>query len=88
MANVSAIRFYANWCGPCKGFKPVWEKVEKELADKAKFISVDIDKDTDGLAAKYKIRSIPSVVILEDSELKSLEVGVLGEQVLKEKILF
>jgi len=88
MADVSAIRFYANWCGPCKGFKPTWEKVENELADKVNFKSVDIDQDTEGLAAKYKIRSIPSVVILEGEDLKSLEVGVLGEQVLKEKILF
>ena len=88
MAGVKAIRFFAEWCGPCKAYEPLWENVVKELDGKAEFISVNIDKDTDGIAAKYRVQSIPTTVIVENDEVKSKEVGLITEQKLKELILF
>lgn len=90
MAEVKAIRFHAAWCGPCRAYKPLWENVEKELVDETslEFISVDIDKDTEGLAAKYKVQSIPTTVIVKDGEMVAKEVGLIQEQKLKELILF
>lgn len=89
MAAEKAIRFHAAWCGPCRAYKPLWENVAKELSDEPiEFISVDLDKDTEGLAAKYRVQSIPTTVIIKDGEVASKEVGLITEQKLKELILF
>jgi thioredoxin 1 len=87
MADVKAIRFHAAWCGPCRAYKPLWDNTVNELGDKAEFISVDIDKDTEGIAAKYRVQSIPTTVIVKGEEVVK-EVGIITEQKLKELILF
>lgn len=80
------IKFYATWCGPCKIYGKTWNKVSQELINDAEFIEVNIDKDTDGLAAKYKVQSIPTTIILKEEEVIK-EVGVVKEPKLKELIL-
>lgn len=87
MADVKAIRFFAEWCGPCRAYEPLWENVKEELKGKATFESIDIDKDTDGIAAKYRVQSIPTTVFIKDEKVTK-EVGLITEQKLKELILF
>ena len=65
---VKAIKFYATWCGPCKIYGKAWDKVAEELKGKVEFVDVDIDKDTTGLAAKYKVASVPHTVIINDGK--------------------
>lgn len=80
-----AIKFYADWCGPCRTYSQIWNKVEEELKENVEFEEIDIDKDTTGLAAAYKVRSIPFTVVLKDGA-KSSKVGLLTEAELKELI--
>jgi thioredoxin 1 len=80
------IKFYASWCGPCKIYGKTWSKVSEELNSNAEFIEVDIDKDTEGLAAKYRVQSIPTTIILKEEEIIK-EVGLVKETKLKELIL-
>ena len=83
---VKAIKFYADWCGPCKMYSKIWNKVESELKEEVEFVDIDVDKDTTGLAAKYKVRSIPmTVVIKQEDEIKV--TGLIQEKELKELIL-
>ncbi len=58
------IDFNATWCGPCRTFKPVFEKVAKDYSKKARFISVDVDK-APNMAQRYGVRSIPHIVVLD-----------------------
>lgn len=81
------IKFYADWCGPCGTYKPTFEKVSQELTE-AEFVNVNIDKDTSGLAAEYKIKSIPTTVVVKEDGTTIKEVGILSEVKLKEIILF
>lgn len=82
---VKAIKFYADWCGPCKMYSKIWDKVVEEV-EGVEFVEIDVDKDTTGLAAKYKVRSIPmTVVIKEEDEIKV--TGLIQEKELKELIL-
>lgn len=82
---VKAIKFYADWCGPCKMYSKIWDKVAEEV-EGVEFVEIDVDKDTTGLAAKYKVRSIPmTVVIKEEDEIKV--TGLIQEKELKELIL-
>lgn len=83
---VKAIKFYADWCGPCQAYSNVWDKVAEELKEKVEFVEINVDKDTTGLAAEYKVMSIPmTVIIKEEEEIK--KTGLIQEQELKELIL-
>jgi len=59
MAEKKVIKFYATWCGPCKVYGKTWDKVIPNYQDQIQVENVDIDKDTAGLAAKYKINQYP-----------------------------
>jgi thioredoxin 1 len=78
------IDFHATWCSPCKVQKPILEKVAKELGVEVEY--VDIEEQPE-MAAKYKVRSVPTMVILKDGEIKNTLVGFHKESMLKEKLL-
>jgi len=71
------IKFYADWCGPCKVYAPIFEKVTSDL--NVEYKNINVDKDTEGLAAEYKIRSIPATVIVKEDGTVIKEVGLLQE---------
>jgi thioredoxin 1 len=67
--------FWAPWCGPCKMQTPILEKVKAEIGDAATIAKVNVDENPD-LAAKFSVRSIPTLLLLEDGELKETMVGL------------
>jgi len=81
---MKVLKFYADWCGPCKAYAPIFEKAAKEL--KFEYENIDIDKDTNGLAAEYKIRSIPATVFINEDGTVTKEVGILTEDKIKQII--
>lgn len=75
--GVSMVDFYADWCGPCKMLSPVVEMVSEERPDVTVF-KIDVDKAPD-LAAKYKVFSIPFVMVFKDGELYKKSVGAVSK---------
>ena len=71
------VDFSAEWCGPCKMMKPVLEQLKGSMGDKIRIIKVDVDKNPE-LAAKYNIRSVPSLMIFQDGSLKWSGTGVVS----------
>ncbi len=68
------IDFWASWCGPCKMQGPIFDEVSDEITD-VKFAKVNVDENPE-LAQKYRVMSIPNLVLVESGELKKQEVGV------------
>ena len=77
------VDFYATWCGPCKMFGPVFEKVSNESS--ITFIKIDVDAHED-IARKYGIMSIPTVVLLNNGEVEKKHMGFMTEEELKKFI--
>lgn len=79
------VDFYADWCGPCKMMAPVVEKLAEKYEGKIKVGKCNIDEQN-ALTAKYKVMSIPTMMIFANGEIKDTVVGAVAQTVLEEKI--
>ena len=66
--------FYADWCGPCKMLSPVLSEIADEYADVLKVAKVNVDDEPE-LAMKFKVSSIPMLVLFKDGRIVSTSVG-------------
>lgn len=69
------VDFWAAWCGPCRMLAPTVAEIAEELAGKVKVGKVDIDEQP-GLAARFRIDSIPTLMVFEGGAVKTTAVGV------------
>jgi len=73
------IDFGAEWCGPCAAVAPVIRSLALEYADRLTVATVDVDADPQ-LAARYGVRSLPTVLLLEGGEVRRVLVGARSGQ--------
>ena len=71
------IDFYADWCGPCNRLSPIVDKVSVDNKD-VKFVRIDVDKNEE-LMTKYNVRSIPTLVVIENGKEINRSVGLIPE---------
>jgi len=76
------IDFWAPWCGPCKSFAPVFSAVSKEFPLQALFVKVDTQQEQ-FLGSRFKIRSIPTLVIFKNAKETQRVSGAMDEESLK-----
>ncbi len=67
--------FWASWCGPCKAVAPVIDEIGKEMSSSAKICKINVDEESE-LASMFKIRSIPTLVVMDKGKLIAQSVGV------------
>lgn len=68
------VDFWAPWCGPCRMVAPVVEELSQELAGKVKVGKVNIDEQPE-LAMRFDIMSIPTLLVVENGQVKETAVG-------------
>lgn len=72
--KIVIIDFWAEWCGPCKHFGPIFEEVAIEKEGLATFVKVDVDKNNK-IASLYKIRSIPTILFIKEGKVVETRIG-------------
>jgi thioredoxin 1 len=83
-ADLALVDFWATWCGPCRMFGPIFDRVSERHTD-ALFGKVDTDAQQE-LAAQFGISSIPTLMVIRDNVILFSQAGALPEQALEELI--
>jgi thioredoxin 1 len=83
--GVAMVDFWAPWCGPCRMIAPVVDELAEDFDGKAKICKVNTDEQQE-IAAKYGIRSIPTILFFKDGEMVDQMVGAASKDVFAEKI--
>ena len=81
------IKFYADWCGPCKMYGPTFDRVKQDLQDIIEFTEINVEEDTENLSGEYKVKEIPHTILLENGEIRKSQSGRIIEEQLKQFIL-
>ena len=76
------VDFWAEWCGPCKAMAPVYEAVAAEMEPNFRFLKVDTEAEH-GLAARYSIRSIPSLIVFRKGSIVAQRPGTVDRNTLR-----
>lgn len=79
--KVTIVDFWAPWCGPCKMFGPVFERVSEDVTE-VQFVKVNVD-EVGEVAQKYQVMSIPTILLIKGGEVIAEKAGALSDDDLK-----
>ena len=79
------VDFWAEWCGPCRMIAPALEEISHSLNGKVKIVKLNVDENP-GVASKYGIMSIPTLMLFKDGQLAARQVGAAPKQKLEQWI--
>lgn len=80
-AGLTVVDFWAPWCGPCRIVGPIIDQLADDFAGRVKFVKVNVD-EAPLTAARYGIRSIPTIGIFKDGEPVDGVVGAVPKPML------
>jgi thioredoxin 1 len=79
------VDFWAEWCGPCRVIAPYIEDIAGEMEGKAVVVKCDVDSSP-GVAARFGIRNIPTVLYFKNGEVADKQVGAVSKANFLEKL--
>ncbi len=79
------VDFWADWCGPCKMLSPIIADIAKEYEGRVKVGKINIDEEQ-GLAMKYRVASIPTLVLFRDGQAVKRSVGAVPKSQIEEML--
>ncbi len=79
------VDFFADWCGPCRMVAPVIEEIASSFGEKIVVGKVDVDANP-GVAGKYGVMSIPTVILFNQGKEMERQVGFGGKEIYEEMV--
>ena len=70
------VDFHATWCQPCKMMTPILQQVKGQLGENVRILKIDVDKNQE-IAARYQVRSVPTLMIFQNGQKKWSGSGVI-----------
>ncbi|HEX9747682.1 MAG TPA: thioredoxin [Methylomirabilota bacterium] len=83
--GVMIVDFWAEWCGPCRAIGPVLEDLARTSKGAVTLAKVNVDENP-GLAARYGIRSIPTILFVKDGKVRDQVVGAVPKAQIQAKL--
>jgi len=79
------VDFWAEWCGPCRAIAPLLDDLVKDSGGRVALAKVNVDENP-GLAARYGIRSIPTILLVKQGKVVDQVIGAVPKARIKEKL--
>jgi len=83
--EVLMVDFWAEWCQPCRAIAPALEELAQESNGSVSLAKVNVD-DNPQLAARYGIRSIPTILFMKDGKVMDQVIGAVPKSQMKKKL--
>ena len=83
--EVLMVDFWAEWCAPCRAIAPTLDELARESAGKVSLAKVNVD-DQPALAARYGIRSIPTILFIKGGAVVDQVIGAVPKAQIKKKL--
>jgi thioredoxin 1 len=79
------VDFWAEWCGPCKAIAPILEELAQEYTGRVTIAKVNVDLHP-GLAARFQVRSIPTLLIFKNGQVIDQVIGAVPKAQIKKRL--
>lgn len=83
--GVVMVDFWAEWCGPCRAVAPILEDLARTSDGTVTLAKVNVDENP-GLAARYSIRSIPTILFVKDGQVQDQLIGAVPKPQIQAKL--
>jgi len=84
--RLTLVDFHATWCGPCKTMSPILDDVKSKVGAMVTILKIDVDKNQ-ALASRFKIKSVPTLLLFKKGEIIWKKSGIVSSSELKDILL-